>query len=285
MPIVVNTNTASINAQRYLTMNNTQLSKSMEKLASGFRINRAGDDAAGLFVSENLRSQIRGSQKALDNTQDGINVLNIVDGAYQVVEDSLQRIRELVVQAGNETYSQAQRTAINLEIDQLRADIDRVAATTQFNGTVLTTGLAALNLQVGANGTTNDALDIGTALGNLSGTATTANGGLNMVTAAVVNISSNATARAFLTGVDAALTTLNTRRATLGAMVNRLEGVAKSLMNAVENNSAAESRIRNVDVAAESANMTRYNILQQSSAAILSQANQTPALALQLLQG
>ncbi len=281
MPLVVNTNVASINAQRYLTINNTQLSKSMEKLASGYRINRAGDDAAGLYVSENLRSQIRGSQKALDNTQDGINVLNIADGAFQVIEDNLQRIRELAVQAGNETYSQNQRTAINQEIDALRSDIDRIASTTQFNGVVLlSTSPTTYTLQIGANGTANDSLSILTALGD---TRATNAAGLNMVTAAATNITSNATAQTYLGVVDTALTTLNGRRAALGAMVNRLEGTAKNLMNAIENNSAAESRIRNVDVAAESANMTRFNILQQSSAAILSQANQTPALALQLL--
>ncbi len=282
MPLVVNTNVSSITAQRYLTLNNAQLSKTMEKLASGYRINKAGDDAAGLYVSENLRSQIRGSQKALDNTQDGINVLNIVDGAFQVIEDHVQRIRELAVQAGNETYSQNQRTAINQEIDALRADIDRIAASTQFNGTILlSSSPASYSLQIGANATANDALSITTALGDTRATQAT---GLNMVTAASANITSNATAQTFIGVVDAALVILNGRRATLGAMVNRLEGTAKNLMNLVENTSAAESRIRNVDVAAESANMTRYNILQQSSAAVLSQANQTPALALQLLQ-
>lgn len=282
MPLVVNTNVTSLTAQRYLTLNNAQLSKTMEKLASGFKINRAGDDAAGLYVSENLRSQIRGSQKALDNTQDGINVLNIVDGAFQVIEDHLQRIRELVVQAGNETYSQNQRTAANQEIDALRADIDRIAQSTQFNGTILlSTSPASYSLQIGANATANDALNILTALGDTRATQAT---GLNIVTAAAANITSNATAQTYIGTVDAALTTLNGRRATLGAMVNRLEGTAKNLMNLIENTSSAESRIRNVDVAAESANMTRYNILQQSSAAVLSQANQTPALALQLLQ-
>src|SRR5690606_24858464 len=134
MPIVINTNTASLNAQRYLGNNTTALAKSMEKLASGFRINRAGDDAAGLQISENLRAQIRGSKKALDNVQDGINVLNIVDGSFQQITDNLQRMRELAVQAANDTYATAQRQAISDELEQLKLDIDRIASATQFNG-------------------------------------------------------------------------------------------------------------------------------------------------------
>lgn len=281
MPVVINTNVASLNAQRNLSINAKGLSTSMERLASGYRINRAGDDAAGLYVSENLRSQIRGTKKAIDNTQDGINLLNIADGAYQVITDNLQRMRELTVQAGNETYSQAQRTALNIEIDALRADIDRISSTTQFNGVILlSTAPASYSLQVGANGTANDAISILTALGD---TRATAAAGLNIVTAASANVVDNATARTYLGTIDTALTTLNSRRANLGAMINRLEGTAKNLMNSVENASAAESRIRNVDVAAESAEMTRFNILQQSSASILSQANQIPALALKLI--
>lgn len=282
MPVIINTNVASLNAQRNLNLNSMGLTRSMERLASGYRINRAGDDAAGLYVSENLRSQIRGSKKAIDNTQDGINLLNIADGAYQVITDNLQRMRELAVQAGNETYSQSQRTALNIEIDALRADIDRISSTTQFNGVVLlSVSPTTYTLQVGANGTANDAISILTALGD---TRATNAAGLNIVTAAATNITTNATAQTYLGTIDAALVILNTRRANLGAMINRLEGTAKNLMNSVENLSAAESRIRNVDVAAESAEMTRYNILQQSSAAILSQANQAPALALKLLQ-
>src|SRR5690606_36346419 len=134
MPIVINTNTASLNAQRYLGANTNALARSIEKLASGFRINRAGDDAAGLQISENLRAEIRGSKKALDNVQDGMNVLNIVDGAYQQITDNLQRMRELAVQGANDTYSTAQRNAIGQELDQLRADIARIANATQFNG-------------------------------------------------------------------------------------------------------------------------------------------------------
>lgn len=281
MTVVVNTNVMSINAQRHLKFNTMQLSRTMERLASGYRINRAGDDAAGLFVSENLRTQIRGSKKALDNTQDGINMLNIADSAFQTISDNLQRMRELVVQAGNETYSQAQRTALNLEIDQLRADIDRISSTTQFNGVVLlSTAPASYNLQVGPNGTANDVISILSALGD---TRATNAAGLNITTAASTNITTNATAQTYLNTIDAALVILNTRRANLGAVVNRLEGTARNLSNSIENMSAAESRIRDTDIAAESAEMTRYQILQQSSAAILAQANQGTSIALKVL--
>lgn len=283
MPITVNTNIMSLNAQRNMTLNSNMLSKSLEKLASGYRINRAGDDAAGLAVSENLRAQIRGSKKALDNVQDGTNMLNIADGAFGTIQDNLQRIRELVVQAANETYSQAQRTALNQEIDQLRSDIDRIANSTQFNGITLATTAVPANffVQIGANSNaTNDRLDIVTALGDIRATVAT---GLNLVTAASANITSNATAQTFLGVVDTALTTLNTRRANLGAFSNRLESAASNLANGIENLSASESRIRNVDVASESAEMMRYQILQQASASILGQANQGPQLALKLL--
>lgn len=283
MPLVINTNTASLNAQRYLTLNNAMLSKTQEQLASGYRINRAGDDAAGLFVSESLRAQIRGSKKALDNTQDGINMLNIADGAMQTITDNLQRIRELTVQAANETYSQAQRTAINGEIDALRNDIDRIAQSTQFNGAHLMDNTTPANvyIQLGPNNSaTNDRIDLAAALGDVRATAA---GGLNLTTAAAANITSNTTAQTYLGNIDTALTTLNTKRAALGAMVNRLQGAANNLSINIENNTAAESRVRNVDVAAASAQMSQYNILQQASTAILSQANQIPSLALKLL--
>lgn len=293
MPLIINTNVSSMNAQRYLGNNTTALQKTMEKLSSGYRINRAGDDAAGLQLSENLRSQIRGSQKALDNTQDGINVLNLADGAMQTMTDNLQRIRELTVQAGNDTYNDTQRSAIQGEITQLLSDVDRIAAVTQFNGVALfpTGAAAAFTLQVGANGTANvDTIDVGAALGNAqaqglgvaSWNSTTGVLGVNM---AVNGTAGGNVARAFLAEVDAALLSVNTKRGNLGAFVNRLEGAVNNLSISVENLSASESRIRNVDVAAESSNLTRNQILQQASSTILAQANQSPQLALQLLKG
>lgn len=282
MPLNINTNVSSLNAQRYLNSNSSLLSKSMEKLSSGYRINHAGDDAAGLALSEKLRSQIRGSQKAADNVQDGINVLNIADGAMQSVTDYLQRMRELAVQAGNDTYNSAQRSSMKAEFDQLASGIDQIAEATQFNGVYLLKGASSassMKLQIAANSDSGvDVLDIG------------ATGAFNSMKASTLSLSSlalssNSAAMSAITKLDAAISTVNSRRATIGAMTNRLETTATNLATNIENTSASESRIRNVDVASESAKMSQYQILQQAAAAMLSQANQSPQLALQLLKG
>jgi len=280
MPLNINTNVSSLNAQRYLNSNSNALSKSMEKLSSGYRINRAGDDAAGLALSEKLRSQIRGSQKAQDNVQDGINVLNITDGAMQSVTDYLQRMRELAVQAGNDTYNTAQRSSMKAEFDQLASGIDQISAATQFNGVKLMDGsLANMKLQIGANDTSGvDTLDL--ASQNIFNSA---NSGALSVSS--LNLTSNSDALAAITAIDKAISTINTRRGAIGALSNRLETTATNLATNVENTSASESRIRNVDVASESAKMSQYQILQQAAAAMLTQANQAPQLALQLLRG
>ncbi len=313
MPLIINTNVMSLNAQRHLGINTTNLSKSLEKLASGYRINRAGDDAAGLQLSENLRAQIRGSKKALDNVQDGMNVLNIADGAYQTIQNNLQRIRELVVQAASDTYSEEQRDAMVQEMEQLLQDNNRMAASTQFNGVNLLDGsVTAMNasgvggffLQVGPNDDAdNDRIDLAPALADLvsGGTATNAYlTNINAMFSTATNtlltsgagsgtadgvIDNNEEARDLLGYIDGAMTELNSRRGNIGALYNRLEGTAQNLMISIENLSASESRIRNVDVAAESANMIQHQILQQASNTILMQANQSPSLALSLLQG
>jgi flagellin len=282
MSLVVNTNVASINAQRYLSNNTKGLNTVLEKLSSGFRINRAGDDAAGLQISETLRTQIRGSKKALDNVQDGASLLNIADAAQGIIQDNLQRIRELTVQAANDTNATAQRSAIAAEIDARIADIDRIANSTLFNGVNLLNELSPVNfrIQVGPNNSsTNDIVDLVSALGDTRATAST---GLNLTLA---NVSSNAAAQAYLGIIDTALTNLNSKRAILGSISNRLESAINSLTVSIENLSGAESRIRNSDVAEETANLTRFQILQQSAANILKQSNQAPQIALSLLQG
>jgi flagellin len=282
MPIVVNTNVASLNAQRQLTNNTTGLNKSLEKLASGFRINRASDDAAGLQISENLRSQIRGSKKALDNVQDGVNVMNIMDGAMSAITNNLQRMRELTVQASNDTNSATQRTAIEGELDELANELTRLTDSTQFNGVDLfNSSLSGFKIHVGPNNSSsNDVIDLDT--GNVFDDI----GAVNLqVDDANLVVDSNTNALATLGKIDSALTTVNNRRATLGALTNRLEGTASNLMVSVENLSASESRIRNVDVASESAEMIRNQILQQASSTVLGQANQGPQLALSLLRG
>jgi flagellin len=260
MSLVVNTNVASLNSQRYLSKNTNALNKSMEKLSSGYRINRAGDDAAGLALSESLRTQIRGSKKALDNAQDAINLLNLADGVLQQIQDNLQRMRELAVQAANDTYSTEQRTAMQTEFNQLIEDNYRIMQATKFNGAVVFG--ANKTFQIGANN----------ALGTVANVAT-------------ANWTNSADAVASITAVDSSITGLNTQRGNLGAFVNRLESAANNLSIAIENYSAAESRIRNVDVALESSNLTRNQILQQAAGAMLAQANASPQLALQLLRG
>jgi flagellin len=280
MPLVINSNIASLNAQRSLSRNNSELGKSMERLASGYRINRSGDDAAGLALSEKLRAQIRSSQKALDNVQDGINVLNIADGAMQGIADSLQRMRELAVQAANDTYSTSQRSAMKAELDQLASGINQISDATQFNGVFLLNGSApasSMRLQIGANSTSGvDTLDVGgqSVFNDIDATALAVN-------ALFVDTGTNALTS--ITALDTAITTLNTRRGNIGALSNRLETTVNNLSSIIENTAASESRIRNVDVASESSRMVRYQILQEASAAMLSQANLMPQLALRLL--
>ena len=303
MPLIINTNTLSLNAQTHLTNNTNSLQKSMEKLASGFRINRAGDDAAGLQLSENLRSQFRGAQKAADNVQDAINMLNIADGAMQVIEDNLQRIRELSVQAANDTYSQNQRDAINQEINARLNDIDRIAQATVYNNNNLLDGTfgggANVWIQVGPNADDGipatpelNRIDVAGAvddarIANLTAGAVAPAAVITSVQSGGggVNITDSNSAQAVIASMDEAIDTLNVQRGNLGSFVNQLESAWANLAQSVENMQAAESRIRNVDVAQESATLVKYQILQQSAATILAQANQTPALALQLLQG
>jgi flagellin len=278
MPVYINTNISSIIAQRSLGTNTTALNKSLERLSTGFRINRSGDDAAGLQISELLRVQIRGSHKAYDNVQDGINVLNIADGAYETVTSNLQRIRELVVQGASDTNGTDQRNAIKSELDQLSSEIDRIINTTRFNGITLLNGSqTTFFLQVGTNGTSNDHIDVG---------AVFANNLTNNLEVDTSNLTvDNATnAQLTLNKIDSAIGTLVVRRATIGAFVNRLEAAGSNLQIGIENQSAAESRIRNVDVAQESSRMISNQILQQAASSILSQANQLPSLALRLLQ-
>jgi flagellin len=279
MPLYINTNISSISAQRSLGINSNQLSKSLEKLSSGFRINRANDDAAGIQISELLRTRIRGSQKALDNTQDGINVLNIADGAYETITNSLQRVRELVVQGSNDTNGTDQRNAIKSELDQLSSEIDRIINTTSFNGITLLNGSqSTFQIQVGSGGTANDQINVASVFANNLST--------NLrVDTANLTVNTTTNAQATLNNLDTAIGTLTSRRAVLGAFVNRLEASSANLQISVENQSAAESRIRNVDVAAESSKLVSSQILQQAASSILTQANQTSSIALRLLQG
>ncbi len=391
------TNVAALNGQRNLSLTGSKMAKVLEKLSSGYRINRAADDAAGLGISEKMRAQIRGNSQAIRNAQDGISMIQTAEGAMDEVHGILQRMRELGVQAANDTYDAAARTSIGTELVQLRSEIDRIANATQFNGKsllsgsltgvlggtyganliltddvgtstlvselsvsaatpgtynftynattdaltltgpdgtaqaltlqaiaangsqtldfnqlgirmtmvsptgdtaddlgssiefeggIVVTGSGAAQLQVGANTTASDTMSIA-----FNDVRATSSGGLNLNTAGLVNwgssatiVASNAAAQAFISQIDTAVTTLNTRRSDLGAAQNRLEHTVNSLGVSVENLTASESRIRDADIAELSTRLVSNQILQQAGTAVLSQANQASQSVLSLLR-
>jgi flagellin len=284
MGLVINTNIPSLIAQRNLLSNTTNLNKSLERLASGFKINRAADDAAGLSISENLRGQIRGTEKAVGNTEDGINILQIAESALSIIGENLQRIRELTVQAANDTNSSTERRAISLEVAARLSDIDRIANTTKGNNVLLLDGSSTqFILQVGANAAlTANTINIGSVFQKSTSTALSINTTITVAAGGAYNSGGNC--RLFLDEIDNAINNVFNRRSALGAYQNRLESTVNSLTVTIENLKSSESRIRNVDIASETAILTRNQILQQASTSILAQANQTPALAMQLLK-
>ncbi|MCW2955962.1 MAG: flagellin domain protein [Thermoleophilia bacterium] len=273
MGLSINSNIEAFNAHRSMTLNSLRLSRSMEKLSSGLRINRAADDAAGLGISERLRGQIRGIEQASRNTQDGISLVQTAEGALQEVSSILQRVRELAVQYQNGVYGAESRAAITAEVAQLSAEVGRMIGSSQFNGVTLLNASASVTLQVGPNaGATNQLAislaNVGTAIG----------------TALADFASLGATGNPSLTAIDAAIDSISTARATYGAIQNRLEYTSNSLATYQENLMASESRIRDVDMAQEITNLTRLQILQQSSTAMLSQANSLKTSILSLLE-
>lgn len=277
MALTVNTNIASLNAQRNLSTTQTALNKSLQRLSSGLRINSAADDAAGLAISEGMRSQIRSMNQAVRNANDGVSLVQTAEGALNEVSNILVRMRELATQSATGTVSSDQRAYIDNEFSQLKSEIDRIASATQFNGTSLFTSTAGqtVSFQVGPGATVNDTITVTiSAAGAASiGVGTTS-----------VSGTSGASATAALTAIDSAITNVSNIRGTLGAIQNRLQSTINNLQVSVENLSAAESRIRDVDVASETAALTRAQILTQAGTSILSQANQTPQSALSLLR-
>ncbi len=277
MGLRVNTNLASINAQRNLYNTGVKLGRSMEKLSSGLRINRAGDDAAGLAISESLKSDIRSLQQASRNANDGISMVQTAEGALDEVSTIAIRLRELAEQAANETLGTNERSFLDSEFQALTAEITRITQTTEFNGTLLLDGSGGtVDIQVGTgSGVTNQiALDFtvdvdATSLGLNDESLTGAD---------------STNAKAALDAIDTALNTVSQTRASFGAVQNRLESTVRNIGIAVENLSAANSRIRDVDVAEEAANMTSLQILQQAGISVLAQANFAPQSALSLLQ-
>ena len=276
MGLTINTNVASLNAQRNLNTTQLQLSKSMERLSSGLRINRAGDDAAGLAISQNMQANIRSMNQAVRNANDGISMVQTAEGALNETSNILLRMRELGTQAANGTLTQSQRDNIQVEFKNLQEEIDRISKVTNFNGTNLLDGSlsAGTNLQIGSGNTSNDKLLV---------KVTDAGAATLSVDSASAAVSTQAAAQASLDKIDAAISSVSTARGGLGAIQNRLQSTINNLQVAVENTSAANSRIVDVDVAAETANMTRAQILTQAGVSVLSQANQNPQLALKLL--
>ena len=276
MGLSVYNNVEAMNAHRVLSNTNSQLSKSMERLSSGLRINRAADDAAGLAVSEGMRSQIRGMNVASRNAQDGVSMVQVADGALGNVGDMLQRVRDLAVQASNGTLTDAQRTNLDTEVQQIMTEIGKTGTDTEFNGLKILAGSVAtagtaVTLQVGANASKNIAFTIGT--------VSTSDLGISGIA-----VSSAASATAAIASLDAAISSVTTSRANLGAIQNRLEHTINRLGMTSENLQAAESRIRDADMASEMITFTKNQILQQSGTAMLSQANSAPQSVLSLLR-
>jgi flagellin len=279
MPITLLANVTSLSAQRQLRESQTSLEKSLGRLSSGLRINNASDDAAGLGISENLKADIRSLAQAQRNANDGISMTQVAEGAMNEMQGIVGRMRELAVQSANGTLGQTERDYIQTEFTELKAEIDRLAEVTEFNGTTLLNGdaSAGLAIQIGIHATDDDRL-------TMSITKLTASTlGTSAGHIASMSLSSATTARDSLAVFDSAIQSLSNARAKLGAVQSRMSVAVTNLSSAHESLSAANSRIRDVDVASETANMTRYQILTQAGVAVLGQANQLPALALSLL--
>ena len=270
--MVVQHNLSAMNTNRQLGGVTNAQSKSTEKLSSGYRINRAADDAAGLTISEKMRSQIRGLNRASDNAQDGISLIQVAEGALNEAHSILQRMNELATQAANDTNTTTDRTAIQAEIDQLTSEIDRIQSTTQFNTMNLLDGsFSSKNLQVGSL----SGQKIGISIGNMNASS---------IGIGSLDVSSFTTAGAAMKAVQSAINLVSTQRSTLGALQNRLEHTINNLDTTSENTQAAESRIRDVDMATEMVEYSKNNILTQAGQSMLAQANQQTQGVLSLLQ-
>ena len=287
MPQTINTNVNSINAQRNLSMSQSSLAVSMQRLSSGLRVNSAKDDAAGLSIAERMTTQVRGMNVAIRNANDGISMSQTAEGSMGKVADSLQRMRELSVQAANATNSASDKDSLDKEFGELAKEIQRVLGGSSFNGkNVLGSDAGTFQFQVGANTTSNDTINIITtdltANATLTTVAGTDNTGLGR--AVIDNTANAATIQGVINSIDAAITTVNSERAVMGASQSRFDSVIANLQISVENQSAAKSRIMDTDFAAETANLSRAQILQQAGNAMVAQANQLPQQVLTLLR-
>ena len=282
--MIINHNMSSLYADRVLNISNDNIMKNMEKLSSGERINRAGDDASGLAVSEKMRSQIRGLNQASKNIQNGVSFIQTTEGYLSETTDILQRVRELAVQSANGIYSDEDRMQIQVEVSQLVAEVDRIASVAQFNGMNMLTGRfgaesdQVMQFQVGANVDQNTRVFIGTMTASALGLKG-AQGGDEQI-----SISTPDEANATLAAIDNALLNVTKQRADLGAYQNRFEIAAKGINIAAENTQAAESRIRDTDMASQMVDFTKNQILTQAGTAMLAQANSQSQTVLALLQ-
>jgi flagellin len=277
MALSIMTNVSSLNAQRNLQQTTQMLESSLAKLSSGYRITKAGDDAAGLGVSENLRAQIRSLQVAQRNAFDGVNVVQVAEGSFNEISNILIRMRELSMQAASDGIGDTERGYLDTEFQALISEVDRIVDTTEFNGQKLIdgslSGANALTFQVGIRNTANDSISLDIADSHASA--------LGIDT---LDVTSKANAQTALDAIDAAIQTMSSQRAALGALGNRLNSTIANLGVAYENLSAANSRIRDVDVAVETSALTRSQILLQAGVAVLAQANAVPQVALSLLK-
>ena len=311
MPIIVNTNITALKTQKSLNSATSTLEKSLERMSTGLKINRAGDDAAGLYVATGLNTQIRGSKVAQNNVETGNNVLSIMEGDLDVILDNLNRIRDLSVQAANSVYSEDAMGAMADEVKQRLAEINRVSEASNFNGLNLLNGNSKLSdqglrLQVGAN-----ADEAGNCIkiqpeffsklnaSTLGATTPIGDGGVQADSGIVAadglsgkdmaNVekafASASAAAQYITMLDTAINDISNKKATIGATMNRLDAAASSLTTTIENNTAAKSTIMDADIAEESAEYTKAQILQQTSSALLVQANALPQIAISLVQG
>ena len=278
MSLFVNTNVSSLNAQRQLFDVSDKLNTSFERLSSGFRINSAADDAAGLQISDRLTSQVEGLNQADRNANDTITLSQTAEGALSEVTSSLQRIRQLAVQSQNGINSSADRLALQKEVSALRTEISRIATDTQFGSVKILDGSFSAKFLVGANAGQTISVNLSsTNLGSISGFSAT---GLGITTNSVATADG---ASSLLSDVDAAISGIGAVRADLGALQNRFQSTIRNLSNISENLSSARSQIRDTDFASETADLTRNQIIQQASISVLSQANQRPQTALSLL--
>lgn len=276
--MIINHNISALNAYRQLTINNSSMQKSLEKLSSGYRINRAGDDAAGLAISEKMRGQIRGLDQATRNAQDGISLIQTAEGALNETHSILQRMRELVVQAGNGTNSGTDLENIGKEIAALQSEIDRISDQTEFNTKKLLDGTfesTSIMFQIGAN----SAQTIDLTLKNMDAASLS----VDSTNISITSTYTASDASADIALIDAAINSVSMQRGDLGALQNRLEHTINNLSTSSENLTAAESRIRDVDMAKEMMEFTKQNILSQAATAMLAQANTLPQSVLKLL--